>query len=128
VSLSEQITSDLSGVFFTTSDFAETIVLQLDGDIRLTAIVDVPPITDAAFGSTDVTGLLSLKTADLAAYSLVSYPVLTAIIRGQNWHLHSQVNDGFGVTTFALRSKFEGVKHSNIYDLDGNQASWSDLQ
>jgi hypothetical protein len=128
MSLKSLITADVQDVFMNVSEFAEYVTLHLDGDVKLNAIVDIPDVTDSGEGSFPVTGSVSVATADLTRLRLKDGVIMEATIRGTVWQLYDQSTDEFGMTKYSIRRKHNDTnpKYSNIYDISGEQAVWSE--
>ena len=128
MSLNQLMREHVSTVFMNMDHFAELITLHLDGGVKLKAIVDIPDVTDSGEGSFPVTGSISVATADLKRLRLKDGVVMEATIRETVWQLYDQSTDEFGVTKYPIRRKHNDAspKYSNIYDISGEQAVWSE--
>lgn len=128
MSLNQLMREHVSTVFLNTDHFAETIILHLNGGIRLKAIVDIPETGDSVEGAIDVTGVISVTTSELTRLRLKDGVTLEATIRNTVWHLYDQSTDEFGMTKFLIRRKLNAVnnKYTNLYDLSGDQTTWQE--
>lgn len=104
----------------------ETITLKFDDDStkRITAIVDISESQQVLDGLIEVNGRISLKTTDVTKHVTPNGVAVSATIRGQEWHLYGQAPDQFGLTMINIRRKFDESVHSNIYDMNDQQAVW----
>ena len=128
MSLNQLMREHVSTVFMNMDHFAELITLHLDGGVKLKAIVDIPDVTDSGEGSFPVTGSISVATGDLTRLRLKDGAIMEATIRETVWQLYDQSTDEFGMTKYPIRRKHNDTnpKYSNIYDISGEQAVWSE--
>jgi hypothetical protein len=90
--------------------------------------VDIEQIPSGGEAFTDVDGRLTLKTADLVSRA-GEFTVLTKVrIREQVYDVYAQAPDHAGLTVFNIRRKFEEQEHTNIYDINGEQAVWHEAE
>lgn len=125
MSLKDRIVADVARVFFNTDHFAESVTLiRTVGESVLTAIVEIDePIVQIEEPS-EIEGRMSIKTSDLEQMDFADVPVLSVVIRGEDYHIFDHLTDDFGVTRFSIRRKFQEARHSNLYDLSDRQARW----
>lgn len=104
----------------------ESVVLYGDDGLTVTmlAIVDLDQATATASGLVDVDGRISLKTSELSKKFDPVGLVRLAVIRGQEFDLYVANPDAFGLTVFNVRRKQDEEDRTNIYDIDGEQATW----
>ena len=128
MSLNQLMREHVSTVFMNMDHFAELITLHLDGGVKIKAIIDIPDVTDSGEGSFPVTGSISVAKADLTRLRLKDGVIMEATIRETVWQLYDQSTDEFGMTKYPIRRKHNDTnpKYSNIYDISGEQAVWSE--
>lgn len=125
MSLKNRIIADVATVFFNADHFAESVTLiRTVGESVLTAIVEIDEPIVQSEGPSEVEGRLSIQTSDLEQMNFQEAPVLSAIIRGENFHILGHLTDDFGVTRFSIRRNLREAKHSNLYDMSDRQAQW----
>ena len=70
------------------------------------------------------TGQLRFPVSETAKLQLDSYPVLTATIRGETWHIVDVGTESYGFLPIGIRRDPKANKHTNIFDLNDEQATW----
>ena len=105
---------------------SEPVTIRSVNDVELTlkAIVELDDMNSAAEGFIVVTGRLLIETAIVLRKVIAIGTVIHAVARGEQWHVYDQSGDRDGWTHFNLRRKVSQSSHTNIYDLDDNQAVW----
>jgi hypothetical protein len=98
-----------------------------DGSATVKAIVEIDDVNSAGSdGFIVINGRLLIETAIVARKVAALGTVLTAVVRSEQWHVYEQSGDRDGWTHFSIYRKFQDAKHSNLYDLHGNQIPYAD--
>lgn len=96
-------------------------------EYRLTAMVDMDEIPSGE-GFSDVQGRITVKTADLFRYVETVGPVTKARVKGKIFDVYGEALEHCGLTKLNVRRKYEEQQHTNIYDIDGEQAVWHEAE
>ena len=97
-----------------------------DSEVSFQCFLDLDDATTEE-GFSDIQGTLSIRTsavlAKIDAADLGKWN--RARIRGQIFDVYAVLPDQFGSTVFSVRRKHDEQKHTNIFDINGEQAVWS---
>jgi hypothetical protein len=123
MSLRDLIASDVNDVFLNEEDFALqiTIVSDSENQMTVTAVIDIPDTN-----STDIEGRAVISEA---AYNRLNYRAgvpFVAIHNGVAFDIYDAMPPDMGMVSLLIRRKFEDKKHSDLYDLHGNQIPFSE--
>jgi hypothetical protein len=110
-------------------EFGEDVVLHVIGgdDETVKALVTLnEPIRDHAGDEpAEYTGHMRYPAAEKSKLGLEDTPVLTATIRGETWHIVDVGTDSYGYLPIGIRRRAAQNKHTNMHDLDDEQAQWA---
>ena len=85
------------------------------------------PIRDHAGDEpAEYTGQIRYPAAEKAKLGLEETPVLTATIRDETWHIVDVGTDSYGYLPIGIRRDSAQNKHTNMHDLNDQQAQWAD--
>jgi hypothetical protein len=123
MSLKRLIEEQVSSVFLNADHFAEqiTVVSDSENQMTVTAVVDVPDTN-----STDIEGRAVISEA---SYNRLNYRAgisFVAIHNGVAFDIYDAMPPDMGMVSLLIRRKFADKKHSDIYDLHGNQIPFSE--
>ena len=93
-------------------------------EYKITAMVDLDEVPQGE-GFQQITGRLSAKTSDLARISDTFGSITKVRYKEQIFDVHGKATDHAGVTVLNIRRKSSEQGHTNIFDINGEQAVWS---
>ena len=103
---------------------AVDFILADDSELRLDAMPEIDEIPPGDEKYTKVEGTVTIRTALLIA-NLAETDVLTRVrVRDQVYHVYAQSSSHAGLTVLNVRRKASEQKHTNMYDLNDQQATW----
>jgi hypothetical protein len=91
------------------------------------AIAEIDDVTDSSEGFIVVTGRLLIETAVVSRKLTPLGTILKAVVRGEEWHVYEQSGDREGFVRINIRRKIDEAQHTNIYDINGEQAVWHEV-
>jgi len=123
MSLKDQITADVQDVFLNVSDFAEqiTVVSDSDNQTTVTAVVDIPEVN-----SGDIEGTMVISATEFSRLNYRSGLPFVAVRKGIQFDVYDALPENMGMVTLLIRRKFVDKKHSDLYDLHGNQIPFAE--
>ena len=107
-------------------DFGEQITLHGDEDQTVNVMVRLDEAVRDSEGDEPAvcTGQLRFPVSEKTKLQLDSNPVLTATIRGETWHIVDVGTESYGFMPIGIRRDAQANKHTNIFDLNDEQATW----
>jgi hypothetical protein len=95
-------------------------------ELRFDCFVDLDPIQSGE-GFSDLQGRVSVRTSDLLAkVDTDAYGEwIKARYKNEIFDVYASMPDEYGSTVFNMRRKHSSQQHSNLYDINGEQAVWS---
>jgi hypothetical protein len=107
-------------------DFGEQITLHGESDETVNVMVRLDDAVRDNDGDEPAvyTGQLRFPVSETAKLQLDSNPVLTATIRGETWHIVDVGPESYGFIPIGIRRDAQANKHTNIFDLNEQQATW----
>jgi len=123
MSLSRLIEEHVSTVFLNTDHFAKliTIVSDSDNQMTVTAVVDIPDTNGG-----DVEGRMIISAVDHSRLNYRAGTPFVAIRNSVSFDVYDAMPEDMGMVTLLVRRKFADKKHSDIYDLHGNQIPFAE--
>jgi len=106
----------------------ENITLHASGgDQVVSAMFSIDPFSIGIEDSGPVgqTATLKISTADVEHLDLYGTPTLTVTARGKVWHIVTAETDRIAYVQCGLRMKQDELTHTNIMDLNDEQAQWA---
>ena len=103
---------------------AVDFILSDDSELRLTATVDIEdvPLGDDRYQRME--GKITIRTS-LLAENLGEGDVLTAVrVRDEVYHVYGKSSSHCGLTVLNIRRMASEQDHTNMYDLNDQQAVW----
>lgn len=93
-------------------------------EYKITAMVDLDEVPQGE-GFQQITGKLSAKTSDLVRISDTFGSITKVRYKEQIFDVHGKATDHAGITILNIRRKSSEQGHTNIFDINGEQAVWS---
>jgi len=101
-----------------------TVTFDDDSTLRGRAVVDIDDPQPSLDGVVVVEGRMSVLVSDVARYFTPRGIVQKVLAREENWHVYGRGPNQFGMQVFLIRRTFREADHTNIYDINDNQAVW----
>jgi hypothetical protein len=123
MNLSRLIEEHVSTVFLNTDHFAERITVASDSDnqMTVTAVIDIPEVN-----SGDIEGTMQISAEQFSRFNYRSGVPFVAVRKGVQFDIYDALPENMGMVTLLIRRKFADKKHSDLYDLHGNQIPFSE--
>lgn len=104
----------------------ESITVTFDdaSTLPIKAIVEIDEAPAPMDGPVDVTGMIRVLTTVVTKKLAPRGTVMSAAIRGFDWHVFHTGEDQGGLTPFQIRRKFNEADRPNMYDMNDQQAVW----
>lgn len=104
---------------------AAVFIFEDCSELPLTgAMVDVEQMPADDSGHVAIEGRLTIATTTLTS-NLVDTEILTSVrVREQLFHIYGKSPPYCGLTVFNIRRKVIEQDHTNMYDINDNQAVW----
>jgi hypothetical protein len=93
-------------------------------EYRITAMVELDEVPQGD-GFQQITGRLSAKTSDLARISDTFGSITKVRFKEQIFDVYGKATDHAGITVLNISRKSSEQGHTNIFDINGEQAVWS---
>lgn len=100
-------------------------LITADGskEYRFTGMLNLEDLQEGE-GFSDLRGRLTIRTSDLLA-KVESFAELQRVrINDEIFHVYGHKIAGAGLTVFNIRRKASEQQHSNIFDINDQQATW----
>ena len=110
-------------------EFGEEITLHTaGGDEVVTVLVSLEDTIRDNHGDepAEFTGQLRYPAAEKSKLGLEDVRVTTATIRGETWHIVDVGPENYGYMRVGIRRQAAENVHTNMHDLDDEQARWAD--
>jgi len=101
-----------------------TLLTADETSIPISAIVEIQDAPEPLDGPVDLTGTFRIPAAAVTRWVTPHGLVKTATIRALEWHVYEHSPDRDGWIWFNIRRQFDQSNHTNIYDMNDQQAEW----
>jgi hypothetical protein len=124
MSLSRLIEEHVSTVFLNMDHFAEriTVVSDSDNQMTVTAVIDIPDTNGG-----DVEGRMQVSAAEATRFTFRAGIPYQFTRKGIVFDIYDEMPEEMGLVTLLVRKKKETNRHTDIYDIDGEQAVWHEV-
>ena len=106
--------------FSQSADFFQT---DDTDEITIACFIDLGDVSQGT-GFSDLEGRVTVRTADMLA-RVSSFGSLSGVRIGEEeFHVYAHSTSEFGVTVFNIRRKASEQDHTNMFDMNDQQAVW----